>query len=148
MADNIIGETIEGVAGLPAQIATKAVKTVLGKPDDNNQDFVEGLTGKPVSSQKAYDLKLNDQQKKQQNLAVVRSNIKSLMTPKAKPQQVPPSYISGKPGFSIEKIQKMQKLQEERKKNLPAGRQGRLPPLPVSAKVGQGSAEIGKFVSG
>lgn len=140
MDNNIIGETIEGVAGLPAQIATKAVKTVLGKPDDNNQDFVEGLTGRSVTPQKMRALQVSDQQKKQQNLAVVRSNIKSLMTPKAKPQQVPPSYISGKQGFSIEKIQKMQKLQEERKK--------KPPPLPVSAKQGQGSGEIGKFVAG
>lgn len=148
MADNILGETIEGVASLPAQIATRAVKTVLGKPDNSNQDFVEGLTGKPVTQQKMKALQVSDQQKKQQNLAAVRSNLKSLMTPVKKPQPQPPPYISGKAGFSIEKIKKMQKLQEEQKKNLPAGRQDRLPPLPVSAKQGQGSGEIGKFVAG
>lgn len=136
MADSLIGETIEGVGGIVKQTALQAAKV----PGSVASDFVEGLLGKPVSQQKAQDLKLNDQQKKQQNLAAVRSNIKSLMTPKPVPQQNPPAYISGKAGFSIEKIQKMQKLQEQQKKNPP--------PLPKSAQQGQGSGEIGKFVAG
>lgn len=151
MADNVFGEileqgasvvkqTVKQTASLPGQIATDAVKTVLGKSDTGNQDFVEGLTGKPVSSQKMKTLQLADQQKKQQNLAAIRSNLKSLMVPKPKFQQQPPAYISGKAGFSIEKIQKMQKLQEDQKK--------KPPPLPASAKQGQGSGEIGKFVAG
>lgn len=151
MADNVFGEileqggsvvkqTVKQTASLPGQIASDAVRTVLGKSDNSNQDFTEGLLGKPISKQKAQDLKLRDDQKKQQNLSAVRSNLKSLMTPKPKPQTAPPAYVSGKAGFSVEKIQKMQKLQEEQKK--------KPPPLPKSAQQGQGSGEIGKFVAG
>jgi len=125
MSDNVFGEALEQIANLPGQLASDAVKTVLGKP---------------IQFQKVNDLKQLDKQKTQQNLAAVRSNIKSLMTPKPKPQQNPPAYISGKAGFSIEKIQKMQKLQEDQKK--------KPPPLPKSAQQGQGSGEIGKFVAG
>lgn len=136
MSDNVFGEVLEQGASIGKQTTSGTVD--LAK--DVAKGFIEGLVGKPVSPKKAQDLKQADDQKKQQNLAVVRSNIKSLMTPKQKPQQQPPPYISGKAGFSIEKIQKMQKLQEDKKK--------KPPPLPVSVKQAQGSAEIGKFVSG
>lgn len=151
MSDNVFGEAVETLGGVasqtvkqaanvPGQIATDVINTVLGKKDSSNQDFVEGLTGKPVSQKKLKSLQQNDQQQKQQNLAAVRSNLKSLMTSKPTPQANPPAYVSGKPGFSVEKIQKMQKLQDDQKK--------KPPPLPASAKQGQGSGEMGKFVAG
>lgn len=136
MSDNILGEAIEQGTSIAKQTTTGTVDLAR----DVAKGFVEGLIGKPVSPKKVQDLKQADDQKKQQNLAAVRSNLKSLMVSKPKPQQNPPAYISGKAGFSIEKIQKMQKLQEDAKK--------KPPPLPASAKQGQGSGEMGKFVAG
>ena len=136
MSDNILGEALEQGNSVVGQTASGTVDLAR----DVAKGFVEGLIGKPVSPKKIQDLKQADDQNKQQNLATVRSNIKSLMVSKPVQKQNPPAYISGKAGFSIEKIQKMQKLQEDQKK--------KPPPLPASAKQGQGSGEMGKFVAG
>lgn len=149
MSDNVLGDafeqlgqtakqTVKQAAQLPGQIASDALGQIAGK--DVSGSAMESMSSQAATSQKISAMKVGAQQKAQQDLSAVRANIRKMMTSPVKQQEQPPAYVSGKAGFSIEKIQKMQKMEEDSKK--------KPPPLPVSAKQGQGSGEIGKFVSG
>lgn len=154
MIKGLLGETLEQLGEIPKQVAKQtaklptdvvagAVKTVVGggKSLPANRR-VDPLTGIEIPSpQKVKQLKKQEKKVKaagiphaQQIIFGPQSASRRTQTPKI------PQYVSGKPGFSEEKVVKMQELEQKKKKELP-------PPV-SAAKPKFGTAERKLGISG
>jgi hypothetical protein len=154
IVDSVIGEVAEKVTELGGHIVkqtgkaasdvAKGVITGGSKPSlstQNDQEFIEGLYGKSSAKQSI----LSDRQKKkptnvsidpasQKRIAQIRQNLKALLTPPKAGKAEIPAYERAKPGGSEEEQKQQVDLIKKKKKELP--------PLPLSARQGIGTAEI------
>lgn len=149
MPDNVIGDVFEGISQTIKQTASQVVKT----PFDILETGVKQVSGQTANGQmpdmeKWQDkrhqkmisqMKQSDDQSKKSQIAEIRQNLAAMMqAPRAAKEELP-KYVSGKPGFSLEKINKQE---EDKKKN-------KLPDLLSMLKLrNQGSGERHRGVSG
>jgi hypothetical protein len=145
LSDSIVGDIGEQLAELGTHVVKQTgkatasiVKGVVtaGKSDSS----AEGISGSTSSVQQSGSSDIKNKRMSstamdpatQQKLAIIRQNLRAMMTPKPAPPEQS-KYISGKPGGSIDEQKKMQeKIIKENKK---------MSELSISAKAGQGSGE-------
>ncbi|MBI3385094.1 hypothetical protein HY030_02800 [Candidatus Gottesmanbacteria bacterium] len=148
MPDNVIGDVFEGLSQTVGKTVQQAVKT----PFDILETGAKQVAGQAQNGQMPDEkwqaqrqqkmisqMRQNDDQNKKPQLAEIRQNLAAMMqTPKTSEQELP-KYVSGKPGFSMDKIKNQE---EDKKKN-------KLPDLLEMLKLkNRGSGERHRGVSG
>lgn len=123
MPDNIIGDVIEQIKDTTSAVVSQAnplkiletgVQQVTGQ---QGQGPAVDEKGQAKQFQKQMkQLKINDDQNKQAQMAQIRQNLAQMMQAPPKPKDELPKSISGQAGFSLEKIEKQQKEMEKQKK--------------------------------
>ena len=122
MPNNVLGDVFEELkdtAGSavsqvnPLKILETGISQVTGQNLGQGTD--ESQQSKQIQKQ-LKSMKVNDDQNKQAQMSAIRQNLRTLMQPPPKPQDELPKFISGKAGFSLEKIQKQNEEMEKQKK--------------------------------
>jgi len=140
MVKTILGEAFEQLEQIPKQVVKQTVKlpvdlvkTAAGQPPRGGKQ-IDPLTGIEIPSRKKLQ-KLKKQEKKAKATGIPQA--RQLLSQTAPPPtggQLP-TYITGKPGFSLEKLEQKKKKPE-------------LPPPVSAAKPKWGTAERKLGISG
>lgn len=135
-----VKQTVKQAVKTPLKILETGISQVSGQSQNTGSGIDEKGQGQNVS-QVIKQMKTTDDANSQIQMNQIRQNLQSMMQAPAQPQQEVPKYISGKPGFSLEKIQEQNEEFEKEKKKLPDLSE-------LLKKKGQGTAERFKGASG
>lgn len=119
---------VKSAAKLPIDVGSTAVEQISGKSGGSNQQD-------PAFQQQINQLKQQDAQDVEAQMAAIRRNLAQMNAPKPQSQDELPKYISGKPGAAktIGELEELNKEAEKKKKKIDE--------LPVTARKGMGTGE-------